>query len=495
MTRSARGTGVRVAAVDLGASSGRVVLAGVGEGRLDVQEVGRTPNIPVRLGGRLYWDMPRLYAGVVDGVREAGSRLGGLDSVGIDAWAVDYGLIDGFGELVGLPIHYRDERTEGVASRVHETVSPSELFAVNGLQHLAFTTLFQLAAEVGSPRLRAAESLLLVPDLVSFWLTGQVGAELTNASTTGLLDVRRQMWATDTAELLGLPAALLPQLRLPGEHAGDLRPDVMAGLGLPGRVPVTVVGSHDTASAVVAVPATSPRFAYVCTGTWSLAGLELPAPVLSEEARASNFTNEAGVDGTTRFLRNVMGMWLLQECLRTWSRARQDIDVEAILNQAAAQPGCRSIVDVDDPIFLTPGDMPARIATACRRTGQPVPEGFAATVRCLLDSIVLGHRRALHDAQRLADVAVDIVHVVGGGARNALLCQLTADATGLPVVAGPVEAAALGNALVQARALGATGPELSDLRSLVATTTPLVRYEPREGPHDWEEVARRSQTS
>lgn len=477
-----------VVGADLGGSSARVVLALVGERRLRMEEVSRTPNVPARLGARLHWDLPRLHCGVLEGLREAGRRAGSLDSVGIDSWAVDYGLVDADGELIGLPVHYRDERTADTPERVYAMVSADELYFLNGLQRLSFTTMFQLVAEAGSARLSAATSLLLIPDLLTFWLTGRRGAELTNASTTGLVEVHSRTWATELMSRLGIDADLLPPLRRPGDHLGDLLPGVMRDLGLAGRVPVTAVGSHDTASAVVAVPALSDCFAYVCTGTWSLVGLELAAPVVTAESRAANFTNEAGVDDRTRFLRNVMGLWLLQECLRTWGEGQTLSD---LLAAAGALSPCRSVVDVDSVAFLPPGDMPSRIADVCRGTSEPVPQSPAATVRCVLDSLALGHRRALDDARRLAGVDVDVVHLVGGGVRNDLLCQLTADACGLPVVAGPVEAAAVGNVLVQARALGVLRGELSDLRLLVAQTSTLRRYEPATERRIWEQAMMR----
>jgi rhamnulokinase len=288
------------------------------------------------------------------------------------------------------------------------------------------------------------------------------------------------------AERLGIDLKLFPPLRLPGDPAGVLRPEVLEETGLTGPVPVTAVGSHDTASAVAAVPASGERFAYICTGTWSLAGLELTAPVLTEESRAANFTNELGLDGTVRYLRNIMGLWLLQECLRAWG----ETDLGALLRAAGEVPELRSVVDAGDAAFLAPGRMPERIAEACRASGQPVPATPAEITRCILDSLALAHRRAVEDAQRLAGHPVDVVHVVGGGARNALLCQLTADACGLPVVAGPAEAAALGNVLVQARAGGLVG-DLAGMRGLLARTQRPVRYEPRGGAARWRAAAAR----
>ncbi|WNM33154.1 rhamnulokinase family protein [Streptomyces sp. Li-HN-5-11] len=464
------------AAVDLGASSGRVMAGRVGPDSLELTEAHRFPNRPVRLPEGLRWDVLALYAGVLDGLRAAGR----VDSVGIDSWAVDYGLLDADGALLGNPVHYRDARTEGVAEKVWATVPAAELYAATGIQYAPFNTVYQLAAARSTSPLAAAKRLLLIPDLLTYWLTGTQGTELTNASTTQLLDPRTQDWSYDVAARLGIDLDLFAPLRRPGDPAGELRPEVLEETGLRGPVPVTTVGSHDTASAVAAVPATGERFAYICTGTWSLAGLELDAPVLGEESRAANFTNELGLDGTVRYLRNIMGLWLLQECLRAWGAP----DLGELLREAAKVPALRSVVDAQDAAFLAPGRMPERIAAACRASGQPVPASPAEITRCILDSLALAHRRAVTDAQRLAGHAVDVVHVVGGGTRNALLCQLTADACGLPVVAGPTEAAALGNVLVQARAQGLVG-DRAEMRRLLSRTQSLTRYEPRGDAAAW----------
>ncbi|MEU6591554.1 rhamnulokinase family protein [Streptomyces sp. NPDC046881] len=470
------------AAVDLGASSGRVMVGRVGPDSVELSEAHRFPNRPVRLPEGLRWDILALYGGVLDGLRAAGAHCGGrLASVGVDGWAVDYGLLDADGALLGNPVHYRDGRTEGVAEQVWATVPAAELYAATGLQYAPFNTLYQLTAARSTAQLAAAKRLLLVPDLLAYWLTGEQGTELTNASTTQLIDPRTRDWSYGTADRLGIDLGLFAPLRQPGDPAGTLRPQVLAETGLTGPVPVTTVGSHDTASAVAAVPAAAgERFAYICTGTWSLAGLELRAPVLTEESRAANFANELGLDGTVRYLRNIMGLWLLQECVRAWGEP----DLGVLLRGAATVPALRSVVDAGDEAFLAPGRMPERIAQACRESGQPVPGTRAEITRCILDSLALAHRRAVTDAQRLADRPVDVVYLVGGGTRNALLCQLTADACGLPVVAGATEAAALGNVLVQARAQGLAG-DLADLRRLLTRTQPLTRYTPRGDPGRW----------
>ncbi|NUT96386.1 MAG: rhamnulokinase [Saccharothrix sp.] len=472
------GRTVRVAAVDLGASSGRVMAFDIAPGRASFTEAHRFPNGPVRLGDTLHWDVLGLYRGVLDGLRAAGPRL---DAVGIDSWAVDHGLLDATGALLGNPVHYRDRRTDGVPQAVHERVPAAELYRVTGLQVLPFNTVYQLAAARGTPQLEAARRMLLIPDLLGHWLTGAQVSEVTNASTTGLLDARTRTWSAELAARLDVSDGLLTPLVEPGTVVGALRDHVLADTGLAGPVPVVAVGSHDTASAVVGVPAETRNFAYVATGTWSLVGVELDAPVLTEASRAANFSNELGVDGTVRYLRNVMGLWLLQECLREWG----DPDLTALLDAAAAEPALAAVVDAGDPAFIPPGDMPARIRDACARTGQPPPSTRAAIVRCVVDSLALAHHRAVRQAADLSGRRVDVVHVVGGGARNRLLCQLTADACGLPVVAGPVEAAAYGNALVQARALGVLSGDLSELRDVVRSSTELVRYEPSGDSQAW----------
>ncbi|GAA4704822.1 rhamnulokinase [Phytohabitans rumicis] len=474
---------IPVAAVDLGAASGRVMLAAVSPDGVALEEVHRFDNGPVRLLGTLHWDAPRLYAEVLTGLRAAVARRPDLASVGIDSWAVDYGLLDRDGALLGNPVHYRDARTDGVMSTVVAKLGAESLYDTTGLQLLPFNTLFQLVAALDTPALAVAERMLLIPDLLSYWLTGVAGTEVTNASTTQLLDVRTREWSADLIARAGLPARLFGDLRRPGDPAGVLLPGLVDA-----AVPVTAVGSHDTASAVVAVPAEGDRFAYISCGTWSLVGVQLPEPVLSEASREANFTNEAGVDGTVRYLRNVMGLWVLQESLRTWG----PVDLPALLADAAREPALATVVDVDDPVFLPPGDMPARIAAACAATGQPVPGSPAAYTRCIVDSLALAHRRAVRQAQELSGRDVDTVHIVGGGARNELLCQLTADACGLRVVAGPVEATALGNALVQARALGVVGGELDDLRALLRRTQELRVYEPAAGAEAaWREAEAR----
>jgi len=480
---------IRVAAVDLGATSGRVMACRVGARTLHLEELHRFGNGAVPVRGDLYWDVLGIHREVLVGIREV-ARTGRLQGIGIDSWAVDYGLLDCDDRLLGNPRSHRDPRTAGVPAQVRKTVTDAELYDVTGLQQLPFNTVYQLVSELGTPALEAAERLLLLPDLLSFWLTGQAGAERTNASTTGLYDVRTREWAIDLAKRLGLPWAILPPLRDPGSVVGQLLPEVGEYVGLP-DVPVIAVGSHDTASAVVGVPAGEESFAYISSGTWSLVGLELETPVLSEEARAADFTNEGGVDDTIRFLKNVMGLWVLSESVRTWADKRlSDATLPALLAGAADAPALRTVVDINDSRLLTPGDMPTRIQDLAREAGEPIPRTPVAITRTILDSLALAYRRNVRLAASLAGRDVDVVHLVGGGSQNELLCQLTADALGVPVLAGPAEAAALGNGLVQARALGADLPDLAAMRALIRRTHDVRRFEPRTGI-DWDAAASR----
>jgi len=461
------------AAVDLGASSGRVMLGRVGSDHSDhieFTEVHRFRNGGVRLPDGLYWDVLGLYTDVLTGLRAA-AREEQLAGVAVDSWAVDYGLLDARGTLQGNPRHYRDPRTDAVIDDVHAKLDPARLYGVTGLQFLPFNTLYQLAAEPALDGRRA----LLVPDLLGYWLTGRQVAEETNASTTGLLDARTGGWSTPLVEALGLPSGLLPDVIAAGAVLAPLTAEVGADIGVDYALPVTTVGSHDTASAVVGVPADNPRFGYISCGTWGLVGVELDAPVLTEDSRKANFTNERGVDGTIRYLRNVMGLWLLSESMRTWDLRGRGVELGDVLAAAAALPAGGPRVDPNDPVFLPPGDMPERI-TAAAGLRDPEP---AVVVRCILDSLALAFAEAVSDAERLSGRPVEVVHLVGGGSQNALLCQLTADAVGRPVVAGPVEATALGNVLVQARTHGVLSGDLAALRGRVRAASRLHRYEPR----------------
>ena len=467
-----------VAAVDLGASSGRVMVGRVGPRTLELEEAHRFTNDPVVLPDGLHWDVLRLYHEITEGLRRAVRLAPSLASVGVDGWGVDYGLIDPAGRLLGNPYHYRDGRTAAGVERVHAAVPQDRLYAKTGTQFLPINTVYQLAAALETAELEAAGALLLIPDLIGYWLAGGVHAEATNASTTGLFDPVAGSWALDLVHELGLPAAILPELVHAGDSLGAIRPRVIADTGLSRNAVLTAVGSHDTASAVVGVPADDERFAYVSCGTWALVGVELGAPILGGASQQANFTNERGVDDRIRYLRNVMGLWLLQESVRAWEREGGRVDLAELLAAAAEVPRGGSVIDVDDLGFLPPGDMPERIDARCRATDQPIPASRPALVRCILDSLARAFARAMADARRLSGLDIAAIHIVGGGSRNELLCQLTADACGIPVIAGPVEATALGNVLVQARTRGLIRGDLATLRSIVRATQRLRHYEP-----------------
>ncbi len=477
-----------VAAIDLGATSGRVVAGLVDLGdrgaSIELVEIHRFPNELVERDGHLRWAFDELYAEVLVGLAELGRSYPNAESIGIDTWGVDYGLIGEDGRLLADPIAYRDPRTDAVIEHVHQLVSAEELYEINGLQFLPFTTLYQLMAERQGPHLEQAANALLLPDLLAHRLTGVARTELTNASTTGLLDVRTRAWSLLLIERLGVPPGLFPPIEAPGARRGELLPGIARRLGLRPGVAVITVASHDTASAVAAIPATSPDVAFISSGTWSLVGVELRAPVVTPQSRKANFTNEAGVDGRTRFLRNVGGLWLLEECLGAWSADGDRWDYETLVDAARSLPPGGPTVDVDDASFIAPGDMPARIRHAVESAGARLPgpvaalDSPAAFARCIFDSLAAAYSVAITQAAALSSRSVDTVHIVGGGSRNELLCQLTADACRRPVIAGPAEATALGNVIIQARALDARLQSLDEARTMLAADPAMRRFEP-----------------
>ncbi|MDZ8170506.1 rhamnulokinase [Microbacterium xanthum] len=473
--------GGSVAAVDLGATSGRVMIGRVdaSAGTLALEQVARFPNGGVRLASGLHWDLTALHGHALRGLADAVRTEPGIASVGIDSWAVDYALFRG-DRMLGEPFHYRDDRTERGVEAVHGTASFAELYRRNGLQFLPFNTLYQLAAE--GDALTLADALLLVPDALAFQLTGVRAAERTNASTTGLLRVDDGEWDTELMDRLGYDRALFGDLVDPGASLGMLRRDMAAEIGA--SLEVVAVGSHDTASAVVAVPMTDPTTAaYISCGTWGLVGLELEHAVTSDAAREANFTNEGGVDGRVRFLHNVMGLWLLSESVRQWERETGEaIDLPTLLADATEVPAAAvAVFDANDPRFMAPGDLPARIAAWYREHDLPVPSTRASFTRAIVESLAEAFAGAVRDAADLAGRRLETIHVVGGGSLNRLLCQRTADRSGLPVLAGPVEATAIGNVLVQARAQGwfGTDASLERLRTLVASAYPPRRFTPQ----------------
>ena len=473
--------GTTVAAIDIGASSGRVVAGFVRDGTVSIEVVHRFANGLQTVDGHLRWDLTGLYAEVLTGLTELASRHPGVVSIGIDTWAVDYGLLDADGNLLAEPIAYRDDRTDAVIGAVDDAISRERQYAISGLQFLPFNTIYQLAAERRGELWSRTAHAVLLPDLLAYWLTGELRTEITNASTTGLLDARRRSWSAEAFDALGLPADLFPSLIEPGETIGPITGGVADRTGLPATTSVVAVGSHDTASAVVAVPADGRDIAYVSSGTWSLVGLELDEPVITDASRAANFTNEGGVDGRVRFLRNVGGLWLLQECLREWADEGLESDLGVLLRSAAALPGGGPVIDVDDDGLIAPDRMPARIRAACRTAGQRVPDDQVEIVRCVLDSLAIAYARTVEQAEQLTGRRAETIHIVGGGSQNALLCQLTADRAARPVLAGPIEATALGNVVVQARTAGVLDGALENLRGILRTGLELRRYEPAPG--------------
>jgi len=393
--------------------------------------------------------------------------------VGIDSWAVDYALLAG-DRVLGEPFHYRDARTAVGVDRVHAQVPHGDLFERNGLQFLPFNTLYQLAAEDSRGPLGIADSMLLIPDLLGFFLTGRKVAERTNASTTGLLGVHSREWDEDLISQLGMARTLFPELVDAGQVVGPLLPHVQEFTGLAAEVPVIAVGSHDTASAVVGTPMIEPGAAFISCGTWGLVGMELEHPVLSAAAREANFTNEGGVDGRTRFLHNVMGLWLLTESIRTWEQAGHKVDLQRLLAEAEAIAGDVAVFNTNDPRLMPPGDMPARIAQACSESNLPVPHTQAEFARSIIESLATAFADAVQQAAALSGIHVSRIHLTGGGALNALLCQRTADVSGMTVLAGPVEATAIGNVVIQGRARGAVDGSLESIRHLIHRS-----FEPR----------------
>ncbi len=483
--------GTAFVAVDLGAESGRAVLGRFEGERMALEEVHRFPNRPVRLPDGLHWDVLRIIGEVKDGLAKAARSARQIESLGVDAWGVDFALLDRDGSLISNPYHYRDPRTGGMDRRAFDRMPKEEIYGVTGIQFLPINTLYQLLAMEGSPLLGAAKALLLIPDLIGYWLTGEKACEFTIASTTQLCDARSGGWAHGLVEKMGFPAHIFGEIIPPGTELASLLPEVAEETGVKESFPVTAVASHDTASAVVAVPAESENFAYISSGTWSLVGMELPEPAIAPEGMHANFTNEGGFGGTTRFLKNVMGLWILQECRRSWAREGRDHSYQELIRLAEAVPAAGSILDPDHPTFLPPGDMPGRIRRFCRETAQNPPEEPGEVVRCVLESLALKYRWVLEQAEYITGRRAEVVHVVGGGVRNTLLCQLTADATRRPVRAGPVEATALGNLMVQAYARGYLG-SLEEIRVAVRGSSVEVHdYQPTGSADEWDEAYER----
>lgn len=470
--------------IDIGAESGRV-MAGLWDGqRVRLEEIHRFPNGGVWMGDSLRWNTVGLWAEIQNGLALAAKRFGkSVVSVGIDTWGVDFVLLSKSGELLGVPFHYRDARTRGILPRTFARVPREEIFAATGLQFMELNTLYQLLAlQKASPELlAAAETLLLTPDFLNFCLSGSRVSEFTIATTSQCVNPRKRAWATDLLQKFGLPLKIFPEIVPPGSRVGPLRPGVAERTGL-GSVNVVAPAAHDTGSAVAGTPAQSTgqcNWAYLSSGTWSLLGVELQDALLSPRVLELNFTNEGGIDGTYRLLKNIMGLWLAQQCRRAFAEKGRDYTYEQLAQLAAEAPAFRSLVDPDDSRFLNPPDMTQAIRDFCRETGQPEPETEGQFARCIFESLALTYARVLEGLEQLTATKIEVVHVVGGGSRNKLLNPFTANACGRPVMTGPVEATVFGNLLVQARSHGELRT-LSDIRAVTRASSEMVHYDPTD---------------
>jgi rhamnulokinase len=475
-------------AFDLGAESGRAMLGRFDGERLALSEIHRFANVPVALPDGLHWDVLRLWAEIKQGMALAARDYGaGLAGLGLDTWGVDFALLDREGGLVANPHHYRDSRTDGMIEEAFRRVPRAEIFEQTGIQIMPINGLYQLLSMVvsRSPALEVARTFLTIPDLFNYWLTGRAACEFSNATTTQCYDPRRRDWARPLLDGLGIPTAIFPEIVPSGTALGRLLPAVAEETGL-GSIPVIAPACHDTGSAVAAVPAAEPFFAWISSGTWSVMGAELPAPVINAQSLAFNITNEGGVGGTFRFCKNVMGLWLVQECRRTWAHQGEEYSYDDLARMAAQAAPFQAVIDPDYGEFLKPGDMPARVHAYCQATGQAAPESKGALIRCLLEGIALKYRWVLERLEEILGHRLDPIHIVGGGTRNRLLSQFTADATGRRVVTGPAEATAAGNVVVQAMALGHVA-SLDEGRAVVRNSFDVATFEPgdRSG---WEEA-------
>jgi rhamnulokinase len=474
-------------ALDLGAESGRVMLGRFDGNRLTLTEEHRFASAPVRLPDGLHTDALRIWTELKAGIA-LGCRGDAVSGIGIDTWGVDFALLDRLGGLLANPYHYRDSLTDGILDKAFARVPRREIFSQTGLQFMPINTLYQLYALRlrSSPLLDTAERLLMTPDLFNYWLCGRMANEFTIATTSQCFNPLVGDWAWPLIEKFGLPARLFGPIVAPGTVLAPLRPELAGELGLARGIPVIAPGCHDTALAIAAVPASGPEFAYISCGTWSIIGAELDKPCITDESLAADFTNEGGVAGTFRFLRNLTGLWILQECRRDWSRSEEELTYSRLSEIAASSAGLVSFINPDDPGFAAPGNMPERVRAFCSKTGQLVPEGKGALVRCILESLALSYRRGLERLEGILGKRLDPIHLVGGGSRNRLLCAFAANATGRTVVAGPVEATAIGNVIMQAIALGKIG-SIGEGRECVRGSFEVTTYE----PHDvdaWEEA-------
>lgn len=478
-------------AIDLGAESGRGLVGVLADGRLSLEQVHRFPNGPVEILGSLYWNVLGMYQDIQAALHAAAERCDGrLDGIGLDTWGVDFGLLDRHHKLLGNPYHYRDSRTDGMIEAACERVPREEIFRRTGIQFMQLNTVFQLFSLVHSqsPQVDVAETMLMMPDLFNFFLTGERATEFSIATTSQLYDPRAKEWAWSLCRDLGIPTRLLQPLVPSGTILGVLRKGIAEETGLEGT-PVIAPACHDTGSAVAAVPLTEHGACYLSSGTWSLMGVELKEPLINDRVAELNFTNEGGVNGTIRFLKNIMGLWIVQECRRQWEREGETLSYADLTAAAREAQPFRSLLDPDDELFLKPGDMPAQVRRYCEQTDQPAPETKGQFVRAALESLALKYRWVVERLEELTGDSLDTIHIVGGGSQNALLNQLAADCTGRRVLAGPVEATAIGNILVQALARGHV-ESLTAARQIVRDSFDLTTYEPQPEA-DWEAAYQR----
>lgn len=483
---------LNVLGIDLGASSGRAMLGTLEGKKLTIREIHRFLNEPVTLCGRFVWDMPRLFHEIKQALLKLSRSGETVDAIGIDTWGVDFGLLDKNGHLLGLPVHYRDARTNGIPEKVRAIIPDEELFARTGIAFNSFNTLYQLYAmkEEGDPALESAQDLLFLPDLLAYFLTGKKGTEYTIASTSQLLDPFKRDWDRELMEKLGIPAHIFGEVKLPGTVRGTLLPEIAKECGV-AEIPVIAIGGHDTASAVAAVPAQEKDFAYISSGTWSLLGAEVQEPLCTEGVMKANYTNEGGVDGSIRLLKNIMGLWIIQECKREWDRRGSETSFGELVELSMQAPAFKAILDVDDACFLAPGDMPARIQAYCAKSGQPVPEGKGEISRVIYESLALKYRWAIERLEEdMLKKPIEALHIVGGGSKNALLNRFTAEAIKRPVIAGPDEGTIIGNLLVQAQALGAISG-IRELREVVENSFPTKTFLPETDGKAWDEAYQR----
>lgn len=467
-------------AFDLGAESGRALIGTLRGQQLTLEDRHRFPNPNGRFNGHLHWNLQSQWESLKTGLRNAGS--GPLRGIGVDTWGVDFGLVGAGGEILGQPYHYRDNRTDGMMEKLFQRVPREKVFDATGVQFMQLNSLYQLFAmqQANSSALSAAETLLFMPDLFNFLFTGVRKSEFSIATTSQFYDPRKQTWATELLTALDLPTRILPETVPSGTIIGPLRRDVADECGIKGDVPVIAPATHDTGSAVAAVPASEgTSWCYISSGTWSLMGVEIDTPLINEKALRYNYTNEGGVGGTIRFLKNIMGLWLVQECRRQWEKEGKTFDYIELTKLAGQAKGLQSLVNPDHQPFLSPGEMPSKIAAFCSSTKQTAPNSPGEFVRACLDSLALTYRRTLEGLEDLLGKRIDVIHIVGGGCQNELLNQMTADACGRTVVAGPVEATAIGNILVQAMAVGEI-KSLSDARQVVRASFPVKTYEPND---------------